>query len=78
MHAGTDDEDAGRRHLARGRDLAGELATEGVRGFDHRTVAGDVGHGGQHIECLRTGDTRNRVEREGRDSGRTQLLNEFG
>ena len=56
--AGADDEDLGRRHLARGGDLAGEEAAEGVGGLDHGAVAGDVGHRGQRVHLLRAAQMR--------------------
>ena len=54
--AGTGDEHLGRRHLARGGDLAVEEAAEGVGGLDHGAVAADAGHRGQRVHLLRAGE----------------------
>jgi hypothetical protein len=51
-HTGTGNEHLGRRHLARGRDLAVEEAAECIGRFDHRAVAADTGHGGQRVHFL--------------------------
>ena len=65
--AGADDEDLGGRHLAGGRDLAGEEAAEVVSRLDDRAVAGDVGHGGQRIQLLGARDPRHAVHGEHRE-----------
>ena len=49
----ADDIDAGRGHLARGRHLAGEQASEDVGGLDDSAIAAHVGHGRAHVEGLR-------------------------
>ena len=75
-HARADHEHPGRRRLARGGDLAGEHPAVRLGRLDHRAVAGDVGHRAQHVERLRAGDARNRVERERRHSPRVQGVDE--
>ena len=62
--AGAGDQHLRRRHLAGRGDLPGEEPAEGVRRLDHRPVAGDVGHRGQHVHRLRPGDPRDGVHRQ--------------
>ena len=70
--AGADDEHPRRRGLAGRGDLAGEHAAERVGRLDHRAVAGDVGHRGQHVHRLRAGDARHGVQRQAGDPLRLQ------
>ena len=65
--AGADHQHLGRRHLAGGRDLAGEEAAEVVAGLDHGAVAGDVGHRGERVHLLGARDARHHVH--GDDGG---------
>ena len=77
-HAGAGDEDLGRRHLARGRDLAVEEAAEGVGGLDDGAVAGDAGLGGQRVHLLGAGEhARQRVDGQHGDLARRELLHQF-
>ena len=77
-HAGTGDEDLGRRHLARGGDLAVEEAAEGVGGLDDGAVAGDAGLGGQGVHLLGAGEhARQRVDGQHGDLARRELLHQF-
>src|SRR2546422_168013 len=76
--AGADDEHLRRRHLARGGDLAGEEATELVRGLDHGAVAGDVRHGGESIQLLGPRDTRHAVHGQYRRLASRELLHQLG
>jgi hypothetical protein len=76
--SGAGDEDLGRRHLARGRDLSIEEATEGIGGLDDGTVAGDAGLGSQRIHLLGAGElARQRVDGQHGSLFRRQLLHQF-
>jgi hypothetical protein len=78
-HAGTGDEDLGRRHLARGRDLAVEEAAEGVGRLDHGAVAADAGHGRQRVHLLRAAQlARQAVDGQHGGLARGQLLHQLG
>ena len=63
----ADHVDLRRIHPTRCGNGTGELATEGIRGFDDRTVASNVHERRAHIERLRTRDTWNCIERKRRD-----------
>ncbi len=76
-HPRADDEHLGRRHLARGGHLPGEEPAEAVRGLDHCAVPGDVRHRRQHVQRLRSRDTRNGVHRQHGDGTRGQLLHQL-
>ena len=58
---GTNDQNFRRRNLARGSDLARKEAAKLVTRFNHRTVACDIGHGGQRIHFLRAANARHHV-----------------
>eukprot|EP00053_Salpingoeca_punica_P012955 m.116409 g.116409 ORF g.116409 m.116409 type:complete len:1093 (-) comp16076_c1_seq1:125-3403(-) len=62
----ADDEDLGRRDLARSGDLAGEEAAKLVGGLDDGAVAGDVGHGAEHVKGLGAAGARDAVHGKGR------------
>ena len=76
--AGADDVDGGRRDLAGCGDLAGEQAAEGVGGLDDGAVAGDVGHGGQHVHRLRARQAWHSVHRECGEVRGGQVVDKFG
>ena len=71
------DQHLGRRHLARGSHLTGEEPAEHVSSLNHRPVAGDVGHRGQHIQRLGTRDPRHRIHRQRRDRTPRQILDQL-
>lgn len=77
-HTGTDHQDLGGRYFAGGGDLTGEEATELVGGFDHGAITTDVGHGGEGVEGLGTGDPRHHVHRHHIDVALGQLLDQLG
>ena len=77
-HTGADDQDLGRRDLARGGDLAGEERAELVGGLDDGAVAADVGHRAQHVQGLCPRDARNRVHGQGGDATGRQGADEVG
>ena len=63
-YAGADHEHLGWRDLAGRRHLAGEETSVKARRFDHRAIAGDVGHRAQRVHLLRPGNARNQVHRQ--------------
>jgi hypothetical protein len=77
-HAGTGDEDLGRRNLARGCDLAVEEAAECVGGLDDGAVAGNAGLRGQRVHLLGAAQhARQRVDGQHGDLARRELLHQF-
>jgi hypothetical protein len=77
-HAGTGDEDLGRRDLAGSGDLAIEESAEGVGRLDHGTVAADAGHRGQRVHLLRARQlARQRVDGQHGGLALGELLHQF-
>jgi len=78
-HAGAGNEHLGRRHLARGRDLAIEIAAKGICRLDHGAVAGHTRGGGERIHLLRARErARQAVDGQHRGLARRQLLHQLG
>ena len=77
-NAGADDQDLGRRDLARCRDLAREETAEMLCRLYDRPVAGNIRHGAQRIDLLRARDARDAIHRHDRSAGRGQLFEQLG
>mmetsp|Transcript_28562 Transcript_28562/g.53708 ORF Transcript_28562/g.53708 Transcript_28562/m.53708 type:complete len:752 (-) Transcript_28562:574-2829(-) len=60
----ADNQNLGRGHLARRRDLTGKEAAKIVARLNHRTVARDIGHGGQGVHLLGAADAWDHLHRD--------------
>lgn len=76
--SGSDDEDLGGWGSSGGGDQSGEESAEVVGGLDDGLISGDVGHTGEGVEDLGSGDSGNLVHGEGGESVLGGLVVDLG